>query len=182
MTVEMAEYHRAMLQMGLGDQFYKAFDKMLEEEDPLSELTLLLCDCISDVNAVLHILGEYTLAKTVDEQAVRDLILNDIRIRFEAGQMSRRDVIATLYDIACGMNKPWEDPWLYFYMMSKVTDLYEEGFISEEVFHKDFDIWWSAEDRDVSKISAQWLEQNHPPKKKNFFSRIRMIFKNPWNN
>ena len=178
MTLEMAEYYRAMLQVGLGDNFYKAFDKMLYEEEPLSDLTLSLCDCISDVNAVLHILGEYTLGKTVNEQAVCDLILNDIRTRFEAGQMCRRDVITTLYNIACGMNKPWEDPCLYFYMMSEVTDLYEEGLISEEVFHKDFDIWWSAEERDASKISACWLEQNRSPKKRNFFSWIRMFFRN----
>ena len=43
MTPEMVEYHRAMLLVGLGDRFYRAFDEALEQENPLSELILSLC-------------------------------------------------------------------------------------------------------------------------------------------
>lgn len=178
MTAEKAMYYSAMLQVGLGDSFYQAFDKMLDEEDPLSELTLSLSDCISDVNAVLHILREYVLDHSVNEQVVCDLILRDIRCRYELGKMSRVDVVTILYDIARLLDKGWEGPWLYFYMMSEVVDLYEEGFVSEAVFNKDFDIWWNAEERDVSKISNQWHEQNNPPRNNGFWSKVRRVFRN----
>ena len=177
MTAEMAMYYSAMLQVGLGDNFYRAFDKALEEEDPLSDFTLSLCDHISDVNEVLHILREYTLDKVVDDQVVCDLILDDIRIRYESGRMTRMNVVTTLYDVARILDKRWEGPWLYFYMMSDVADLYEEGIVSEAVFNQDFDVWWNAEERDVSKICDQWREHNNPSRKNGFWSKVRRFFR-----
>ena len=48
MTPETAEYYRAMLLVGIRDKFDAAFDDALETEDPLTDLVLSLCTCISD--------------------------------------------------------------------------------------------------------------------------------------
>jgi len=174
MTAEMAMYYSAMLQVGLGDNFYRAFDKALEEEEPLSSLTLSLCDCISDVNAVLHILMEYTLDHAVDEQVVCDLILEDVRVRYDSGEMSRVDVVTTLYDIARLLDKWWEDdPWDYLMIMSYDLELYEDGIISEEVFIKSFDAWWNGGERvDVWELHRKEHKLQNRPGNRGFWSKL----------
>lgn len=142
MTPEIVEYHRAMLLVGLGDPFYRAFDEALEQEDPLSDLTLSLCTCISDEGAVLHILREYTLDHPFDEQAVCDLILDDLRHRYQAGEMTRAQVVDTLYRIVKALDKFWAEPWHSLTDMSYDLELYEDGLISEAVFDQCFDSWF----------------------------------------
>ena len=45
MTLERAYYHKLMLEVGLTERFDQELDTMLEQEDPLSELTLALSTC-----------------------------------------------------------------------------------------------------------------------------------------
>ena len=175
MTAETVMYYSAMLQVGLGDDFYRAFDKALEEEEPLSDLTLSLCDCISDANAVLHILHEYILDNPADEYAVRNLILEDLRGRLLAGEMTRADVVGTLYRIVQNLDKFWDDPWIDCWDISYDLELYEDGFISEEVFIESFDAWWNDGKRvDVWELQRKWNEQNKKEKQ----TKIR---KKRWN-
>lgn len=173
MTAEMAMYYSAMLQVGLGDNFYRVFDKALEEEEPLSDLTLSLCDCISDVNAVLHVLREYTLDYAVDEQVVRDLVLEDLRGRLLAGEMTRADVVGTLYRIVQNLDKFWEDPWIDCWDISHDLELYEDGFISEEAFIESFDAWWNEGKRlNVWELQCRWNEQNNKTTKMVFWKKL----------
>ena len=140
MTPETVEYYRLMLQVGIRDKLDAAFDEALETEEPLSDLVLSLCACISDNERVLACLREYTLNFKIDEQKVNRLIVDDLLERFQAGEMTRPEVVKTLYKIACILNK-WSDTlWnisLYYYV-----DLFEDGSISEEVFNKCFDAWF----------------------------------------
>lgn len=172
MTPEMAMYYSVMLRVGLGDHFYRAFDKALEEENQLSDLSLSLCDCISDPKAVLHILREYTMAHPADEHVVCDLILADIRSRYDSGDMSREDVVTTLYNIARALDKRWEDPWIYFLVMSDNLELYLDGIISEEVFIESFDAWWNDGKRvDAWELQRKWNEQNKKVKQTGFWKK-----------
>lgn len=165
MTPEMVVYYSAMLRVGMGDSFYRAFDSALETEDPLSDLTLSLCDCISDVNAVLHILDEYIQDHPVDEQVVCDLIVADVRMRYTSGEMSRVDVVTTLYNIARAMGKYWEAPWDALMIMSYDLELYEEGIISEAVFNQSFDAWFSGGERlDPWALREEERKQKAKPK------------------
>ena len=142
MTPEMAEFHRAMLLVGLGDGFYRAFDEALEQENPLSDLILSLCTCISDESEVLHILREYTLDHPFDEKTVCDLILEDLRGRYLAGEMPRAQVVETLYRIVKALDKFWDEPWHSLTDMSYDLEIWEEGFICEAVFNQCFDSWF----------------------------------------
>ena len=144
MTPEMAAYYRAMLMVGLGDGFYEAFDKALEEEDPLSDLTRSLCSCISNEAEVIHILTEYTLDHILDEAAVRDLIVADIRKRYNSEEMTRIEVVRTLYAIVLALDKYWQELWDWCTIMNYALEVYEEGLASEEAFHECFDAWWSC--------------------------------------
>lgn len=142
MTPELVEFYRCLLLVGLGEGFYRAFDEALEREDPLSDLTLSLCTCISDEGAVLHILREYTLDHPFDEQAVCDLILTDIRSRYISGEMSRVQVAKTLYRIVAAIDKLWDDPWNSLMDLSYHLEAWEDGLICEEVFNQCFDSWF----------------------------------------
>ena len=136
---EIVEYHRAMLLVGMGDRFYQAFDEALEQENPLSDLTLSLCTCISDETEVLHILREYTLDHPFDEQTVCDLILDDLRSRYLAGALSRTEVVDLLYRIPRNLDKFYDEPWHSLTDLSYDLELLEENIITEEVFNQCFD-------------------------------------------
>ena len=142
MTAETAEYYRLMLTVGLGDGFYRAFDQALEEENPLSDLTLSLCTCISNETEVLHILREYTLDHPFEEQQVCDLILEDLRSCFLSGVMTRVEVAHTLYRIVMDLDRFGEEPWHSLTTPSYSLELWEEGLICEEVFNQCFDAWF----------------------------------------
>ena len=141
-TPEIVEYHRAMLLVGLDDRFFRAFDEALEQEDPLSDLILSLCTCISDETEVLCILREYTLDHPFDEQVVCDLILDDIRSRYLAGELSRADAVNLLYSIVWKLDKFYDDPWNDLTTLSYDLELWDDGFITEEVFNQCFDSWF----------------------------------------
>ncbi len=142
MTPEIVEYHRAMLLAGMGDRFYRAFDEALEQENPLSDLILSLCTCISDESEVLHFLREYTLDHPFDEQTVCDLILDDIRSRYMAGELSRMEAVDLLYRIPKNLDKLFDEPWHSLTDLSYDLELLEENIITEEVFNQCFDSWF----------------------------------------
>ena len=149
MTSKTVAYYSAMLRVGLGDAFYRAFDQVLEEEEPLSKLTLSLCDCICDVNAVLQVLGEYLSEYPADDQAVYELILADLKNRCASGTMTRKGMVTALNDIAHALDKCMEEPWYYIVYMADNLDLCEDGIISENVFNTCFDAWFDY---------GQWLD------------------------
>ena len=142
MTPEMVEYYCAMLTVGIRDKLDAAFDDALETEEPLSDVVLSLSTCISDDTQVFHVLHHYTLTHTIDEQAVCDLVKEDVIGRYLAGEFSREDAVETLYCIAWNMDKYWDDPWYELTSMSYALELWQDGHISEETFNRCFDAWF----------------------------------------
>lgn len=142
MTQEKAEYYRAMLLIGMGEGFYRAFDEALDQEDPISDLILSMCTCISEEKEVLHILREYTLDHPFDEQVVCDLIMEDIRQRYLAGELTRAQAVETLQRIVVALDKFWDEPWNSLMDLSYHLEAWEDGLIYEEVFNQCFDAWF----------------------------------------
>ena len=141
-------------------------------------MILSLSTCISDDNQVLSVLREYTLNYTIDEHTVRDLVLKDLRGRLQAGEMTRADVVGMLYRIVQNLDKIWEDPWIDCWDISHDLELYEDGFISEEVFIESFDAWWNEGKRlNVWELQRKWSKQNNPTTKIGFWKRLWNKFK-----
>ena len=166
MTPEIAEYHRAMLMVGLQDRFYQDFDTALENENPLSDLMLSLCTCVSDMRQVISILHEYTLDHKINEQKVYDLILDDIRSRYLNGALSRTQVVSTLYGIVQCLDKFWDEPWHQFSYLTYDLELCEDGLIAEEVFIKCFDAWlFRGEHLSAWDLQRELNNRTNKPKK-----------------
>ena len=86
MTVEQAYYHKLMLEVGLTERFDAELDELLEQEDPLSELTLALSTCGGDRNEQIHILNEFVLSvpkEQIDKDAVFFLVAEDFHVSDE---------------------------------------------------------------------------------------------------
>ena len=160
MTPEMAEYYRAMLLVGLHDRFDQYFDKILETEDPLPDLILSLCTCISDRNQVLSILHEYTLNHPYDDDVVCELVLRDIREQYDSGKLSRVQVSSILYDIVMQLDKLWVEPWHSLTGPSYYLELCDDGLIDEEVFAQCFDAWYLRNEK-LDAWELQRQRKNH---------------------
>lgn len=160
MTPETVEYYRAMLLVGIRDKFDAAFDDALETEEPLTDLVLSLCTCISDNEQVLSLLREYTLNFRIDEQMVHDLILEDVRERFLTGQMTRTDVADILYRTVWNLDKFFDDLWWDCVDIYHVLEFFEDGIINEEVFNRCFDAWFFHGER-LDAWALQQEANNH---------------------
>ncbi len=141
MTYENAFYHTLMLQLGLPGDFDAEFDKMLEEEDPLSDLALALVDCGGDRGKQLDVLKEYlypVVPGQIDDQAVARLILDRFRALFEEAP-GRLVQIAKWMDEAAMLSGCYPDGlWAEMVKPHDYYDLAVEGIYSMGVFVKSF--------------------------------------------
>lgn len=138
---ERVAYYHAMLLVGIRDKLDEAFYHALETEEPLSDLILSLSTCISDDEAVLSVLQEYIWDHTIDEQVVYHMIRGDFRQRRLSGQMTRKEVAEYLYGIVRSLGECLDDPWYAFTRIYYDLELWQDGFISEDVFNQCFDAW-----------------------------------------
>ena len=147
MTPETSMYQRAMLLVGFGDRFERDFEEALEKEDPLSDLILSLCTCVSDRMQVLSVLNAYTLEHPADETQVCRMIREDVFGRYHSGELSRGQVVSTLYNIVLRLDKFWVDPWQSLTELSYEQELWADGILSDDVFNQCFDAWFLRGER-----------------------------------
>ena len=160
MIPETVAYYRAMLLVGIRDKLDEAFDRALEAEEPLSDLILSLSTCISDDNAVLSALQEYIINHDVDEQVVYHLIRGDFRQRFLTEQLTRAEVTDLLYRIVMGLDRFLQFPWHELTTPEYALELWQDGFIAEEVFNQCFDAWlFRGENLEPWKLQAELNKQ-----------------------
>lgn len=156
MIPETAAFYRLLLLIGIRDRFDAAFDHALETEEPLSDLMLSLCTCVSDDEKVLSVLQEYILDHTIDEQVVYHMIRGDFRKRRLSGQMTRAEVTEYLYEIAWRLDQLFADPWYNLTTPNYAFELWRDGFVAEEVFNQCFDAWlFRGEDLNPWKLQEQ---------------------------
>lgn len=160
MTPEQAAYHRLMLLAGLPEAFEQELDQALEQEDPLTPLTLELACCMSDLNRTLSVLHNHLLDHPANEHQVYELVLAGFRRQYTEGKLDELRVCQCLTQIqsSCDAIEPWIDlyPCLYDY------ELLEEGMICDEVFRRCF----RSVFLDGVELDAWALQKEYNPKKK----------------
>ena len=137
MTPEQAQYYLTLLKLGESEEYDRALDRLLEEQEPLSDLVLELAFCMSDRRQTISVLHNFLLDHPADQQILCDAFLKGLRQRYQSGAMTALQVSEYLYSliVANDWEEPWDDLFVYLYEY----DLYDDGYISREVFEKCFD-------------------------------------------
>lgn len=137
MTPDQAQYYFLMLRMGEYDEYDAFLDRLLLEQDPLSDLVLELAFCMSDREQTVSVLRNFLLDHPADGQALMDSQLAYVRKRYSEQAMTAAEAANYLYGlmVAAEWEEPWSDLWQYY----DVYELYDDGFISQAVFERCFE-------------------------------------------
>ena len=110
MTPERAAYHYLMLCVGLREAFDADFDAAVENEDPLSDLTVHLSAAPpSDHDACISVLMNYCADFTLDGRAVLQLVLSDLAERWHSGRLSPEELAHLCRNLSEEAEGPFSD-------------------------------------------------------------------------
>ena len=99
MTPERAQFHLYMLEADERSLFDRELCDALEEENPLSELTLALSLC-RDKAETLHALHGFLLDHPADMAVVDRMLREEFFGRLERGDITRNECLEALWRIA----------------------------------------------------------------------------------
>ena len=134
MNPEEVCFHYLVLLSGIRDTYDAALDRVLEQEDPLSDLTLALSGCMSDVNQPLFVLKEYLLDHPVREEYVYPWIIKELGDRQRAGTMTYEQAGAAFSAMAREGDFREPEIWADLTFPEEVQELYEDHLISRYVY------------------------------------------------
>ena len=137
MTPDKALYHLTMLKLGEYEEYDRELDRLLEEQEPLSPLVLELACCMSDRRETISVLHNFLLDHPADPKILYDTQLKWLRQQFEAKAMTALQAAEYMSKLIAANN--WEDPWDELGTYLYEYELYDGGYISQEVFEKCFD-------------------------------------------
>ena len=137
MTPEQAQYYLVMLKLGESEEYDRALDRLLEEQEPLSDLVLELAFCMSDRRQTISVLHNFLLDHPADQLILCDAFLKGLRQRYQSGAMTALQVSEYLYSLIVAND--WEEPWADLYKYCDLHEVYEEGLISRAVFEQCFE-------------------------------------------
>lgn len=126
MTFEEARFHEILLIAGWNDRLLPRLNRMLEEENPLSNLALELSAAGEDPKQQLSALHKYTQGRPVDMARVGLLVRLDLRGRMDAGEMDAETCMRAMKKIAdasdCILEEPWQSMGLFFSFYEEARD------------------------------------------------------------
>ncbi len=139
MTPEKALYHKLMLTAGLTDQYEADLLHTLETEYTYSDIILELAYCQSDLNKTISVLHNYTLDKTIDENAVFDMVMSDLRNRYNSNSLTISETVNIMFKLSTSLDSSYDEPWCYMeYMYDNYSDA-EIGLTTWDNFHQCFE-------------------------------------------
>ena len=170
MTPDQAQYYLLMLRMGEYDEYDRELDRLLEEQDPLSELVLELAFCMSDRRETISVLHNFLLDHPADEEKLMQSQLDWVRTQYREKAMTALQAaqyLDKLTHIHSGA-----DPWWELYAYMDDYELYKGGFISLAVFEKCFDSYF------LHGIDLDpWQLQQEETRQKSLLGRLRDLIK-----
>ncbi len=126
MTPERAKFHALLLEQGDRSLFDRELTAALEEEAPLSALTLDLSVCTS-LEETLHVLHEYLLDHPADMNAVEAMLRAELSHRYEQGQITQEECLALMRRAGEGTELPMDVS-----LVEEYLEMAEEGYLCEE--------------------------------------------------
>ena len=129
MTREDAFYYECLLAIGISDEYDEWLDSSLESESPLSDITLDLVSCRSDVNKTISILYDYRMDQATDESGVCDRLRQFFQKAYHSNRMDKEKVVSFMYSLASHVGDPgdfdltiWGSIYYFDYYYALVND------------------------------------------------------------
>ena len=129
MTREDAFYYECLLAIGISDEYDEWLDSSLESESPLSDITLDLVSCRSDVNKTISILYDYRMDQATDESVVCDRLRQFFQKAYHSNRMDKEKVVSFMYSLASHVGDPgdfdltiWGSMYYFDYYYALVKD------------------------------------------------------------
>ena len=136
MNLEQAFYLKLLMEVGITDEFDLVLNEMLEEENPLSNLALLLFDCNDNRNKQIQILNEYinNNVKQLDTDSVFNMIIDKLKSIYDKNQIQIEQISEWMHIIAFN-SELWEkQPWNTMYLMNDYYYMSKTGVIDKDKF------------------------------------------------
>lgn len=168
MTPDQAQYYLLMLRMGEYDEYDRALDRLLLEQDPLSDLVLELACCMSDRQQTISVLHNFLLDHPADERGLMESQLDWVRKQYREKAMTALRASQYLYFLIT--EHDWEEPWIDLYKYCDVHELYEDGFISQAVFERCFEAALLREE-----MLNYWELQQEENREKSLLGKLRAL-------
>ena len=176
MNREDAFYYKNLLMLGFLDGYDEWLNSYLESEDPLSDITLELSCCGSDVKKTVSVLHNYCAEQPFDES----IACNKLRLFFKeayySNKMSKEEISSTLYHLALNIGDPGDFDiklWGSMYYLDDYYSLAKDGIISWESFDYAF---FSYLDNGAP-LDSNLIWSKNVETKTSIFDKIKNIFK-----
>lgn len=135
-TYEDALYHKLLLEAGVTDELLPAVERLLAEEEPLSEVAVDLAYANDDANKQLSALNEY-LSKADERSLNMDTVLEKLmgyfRKTYEKNTNAPDGLINIMYSV--GMHDQYTyDNWQQLWMLNDYYCLSLDGTITKNSF------------------------------------------------
>lgn len=176
MTREDAFYYKHLLILGITDGYYEWLDDCLKTEEPLSDITLELSYCGSDVNKAISLLHNFCLEQPFDDSVVYKKFLSFFKEEYYSKRMSKEEISSTMYRLVSNIGSPWDldyNLWGNMYCVDDYLSLAKEGIISGERFDSAFLSFLNNN----TQLDSNTIFKNTCESKPSLFERIKKLFK-----
>ena len=129
LTHEEALYQKLLLEAGITDELEPVVDRLLNEEEPLSDVALRLAYCHGDTNEQLAALNVYLSGVTfesMDTNAVFEELKAYFRKAYEADPDDLKRLSKLMYRISNRTGHDLEEPWFQLWMIGEYYDCVED--------------------------------------------------------
>lgn len=129
LTNEEAFYHKLLLEAGETEELEPVIDRLLAEEEPLSDVTLRLAYCHGDPNEQLSALNEYLSGisfESMDTNTVFEKLKAYFRKAYEADPDDLKRLSKLMYRISNRTGHDLEEPWFQLWMIGEYYDCVED--------------------------------------------------------
>ncbi|MBE6870722.1 MAG: hypothetical protein E7491_02085 [Ruminococcaceae bacterium] len=178
MNREQAYYFKILLINGISDGYDEWLTSCLEAEDPLSDITIDLALCNSNISQTISLLHNYCSEQTFDEKTVCRLLREYLKEQYHSQKLSMEQVCILMSNFIPTHGSPHLlnfDIWGDMFYISDFYSIAEEGIISKELFDKAFHDYLDYETPVLDALGFMAVEPQPP--KKTWLDKLKGIFK-----
>ena len=139
MEYEQAFYLKLLMEVGITDELDLVLNERLEQENPLSDITLSLFDCNDNRNKQIHVLNEYINGvpfEQINTDFVFNMLVNKFKSMYEKNHKLIGEIAQCMHAIAIATSTDmdYKQPWYTMYLIGIYYDMACDGEILENEF------------------------------------------------